>query len=80
MKVTVKLFGVFRGYFPPGAGPPSFQVELKEGSGVEAVFARLGIPDGEPREIIRNHRLAASGEVLHDGDIIAIFPPLAGGG
>lgn len=76
----VKLFGGFRDRSPSGVGVPSFWMELEEGASVNAIFARLGIPGKEPLEIIRNHRLGMPDDVLEDGDIIAIFPPLAGGG
>ncbi len=80
MQVLVKLFGCFRAFFPPGTGPPSFLMDLEEGAMVRDILARLRIPEREPREIICNHRLGLPEQVLEDGDTVAIFPPLAGGG
>jgi molybdopterin converting factor small subunit len=80
LRVMVKLFGGFRDRSPSGPGVPYFWIELEDGASVNTIFARLGIPGEEPREIIRNHRLGTPDDVLEDEDVIAIFPPLAGGG
>ncbi len=80
MQVMVKLFGGFRDHSPSGTGAPSFWIDLEEGSSLEDLLLHLGIPEEEPKEIIRNHRLGKLEQVLEKGDVVAIFPPLAGGG
>jgi molybdopterin converting factor small subunit len=76
----VKLFGGFRDRVPSGTGGPSFWVDLEDGTNVEALLTHLGIQEEEPKEIIRNHRIGKLDHLLQDGDVVAIFSPLAGGG
>jgi molybdopterin converting factor small subunit len=76
----VKLFGGFRDRCPSVTGDPYFWVDLEDGTNIEALLTRLGIQEEDPKEIIRNHRIGKLDHVLQDGDVVAIFSPLAGGG
>jgi len=79
MKVEVKLFATLAAYLPIGGEGPSTIVEVPQGSTVGQVTHRLGIPDEMPRITLLNGRDADPAEPLHDGDALAVFPPLAGG-
>lgn len=74
MLITVKLFASLRiGRFK------SEQWELPEGSSVDMVVSRLGL---QPRDIaiLRvNGRDVPDGQILADGDVVTLFPPMGGG-
>lgn len=46
---------------------------------MDDVTRRLGIPGDLARVVLVNGRDAAPGDRLSPGDIVTIFPPLAGG-
>lgn len=54
-------------------------LDLPEGSTVDDVTRRLGIPGDLARVALVNGRDAAPGARLTAGDVLTIFPPLAGG-
>lgn len=54
-------------------------LDLPEGSTVDNVTRRLGIPGDLACVVLVNGRDAAPGARLTSGDILTIFPPLAGG-
>ena len=79
MTVEVALFAYLSDYQPDGRGGRSPRpFELEPGTTVDAIIARLGLPD-EPRVVFVNGKHALENAVLNDGDRLAIFPPVAGG-
>jgi sulfur carrier protein ThiS len=79
MQVQVVLFAHLSTFQPDGQGGRHARAfELAEGTTVADVIASLGLPD-EPRVVFVNSRHAADEQQLHDGDRLAIFPPVAGG-
>ena len=80
MKVQVKLFGVFRDYGIQGNPGPSFIMELEEGTRIMNVLDRLGISRQVPKTLVCNHRAGKMDQTLKEGDTLAIFPPVEGGG
>ncbi|MBI2370347.1 MAG: MoaD/ThiS family protein [Deltaproteobacteria bacterium] len=78
MKVEVKLFATFREHLPPGH-KESCVLELAEGARVVEVMETLRIPRDLPNMILLNGRQGAPESELHHGDVLSIFPPLAGG-
>lgn len=79
MRICVKLFGHFRDYLPSGSEGPLFWIELEERSRVSDLLTHLGIPEKQPKAIICNHRTGKEGQLLNDGDVVAIFSPVSGG-
>jgi molybdopterin converting factor small subunit len=79
LKVKVKLFGIFRKYLPKESKEPTFWMEFEEGAILEEILSRLGIPKEEPKALVHNHRAGKREQILADGDVVAIFPPVAGG-
>jgi molybdopterin converting factor small subunit len=79
MKIEVRLFATLAGYLPtaPGRGPGI--LEVPDGSTVGVVVSSLGISEEMPAVTLVNGRDAAPEQVLKDGDVLALFPPLAGG-
>jgi len=79
MQVDVVLFAHFSGFQPDGKGGRHARTfELAEGTTIADVIAMIGLPD-EPRVIFVNNRHAPEEQELHQGDRLAIFPPVAGG-
>jgi len=79
MKIDIALFAYLADLQPDGAGGRHARTfDLAEGTTVSDVVAMLGLPD-QPRIIFVNSRHAPESSELHDGDRLAIFPPIAGG-
>ena len=79
MKVRLKLFATFRRYLPPGTQGSACDVEVPDGAQVSDLLSQLNLPEKGPLMILVNGRDAALDRVLQDGDVIAIFPAVAGG-
>ena len=79
MRIEVRLFATFASYLPPGSGGGTAMIEMPQGSTVDDVAAHLGIPSGLQRIALVNGQDAAPGRRLSAGDIVTLFPPLAGG-
>ncbi len=79
MKVDVALFAYLSDCQPDGLGGRHARAfDLVEGTTVAHVIADLALPD-QPRIVFVNNRHAAEDSTLHEGDRLAIFPPVAGG-
>ena len=79
MKVEVGLFATLAGYLPPSASGDSVILDLPEGSTLGDLVRVLAIPaDLECLQVV-NGRDAPPDQPLADGDVVSIFPPLAGG-
>ena len=81
MQVTVKLFATLR----HAAGWSVQSIELEPGATVDDLLATLAAMDqnlgSEGRTLYAavNQEYATGAHVLHDGDEVAIFPPVSGG-
>jgi sulfur-carrier protein len=80
MRVELRLFASLRKKLPAGSPRGKCEVELPEGSTLGDLIRRMDIPaasaqmvlfNGEPDRDFRRH--------LQAGDVISIFPPVAGG-
>lgn len=74
MRVTIKLFATFR--------EGRFKVEMRElpeGSCVLDVLHPLNIKPEEIAICLLNGKDAKEHNLLHDGDTLALFPPVGGG-
>ena len=77
MRVTVKLGSLLRDKAPDFVGGEGV-VELTDGdtATVADVMAALGIAADEVNVIYRNHVFVALSAPVHDGDRVALFPPI----
>jgi sulfur carrier protein ThiS len=79
MRVNVSLFAHLSAFQPDGSGGRHARTfDLAEGTTIAEVISTLGLPD-QPRIVFVNGRHAAEDAVLHDGERLGIFPPIAGG-
>lgn len=54
-------------------------MEIHDGKRVQEVLDEMDIPADYPKIIFLNGRHAQGEEILHEGDRLAVFPPIAGG-
>jgi molybdopterin converting factor small subunit len=80
VNVEVRLFATFAAFLPSEARVAgATTVELPDRSTVADVAAALGIPGGMSRVALVNGHEAVEGHRLAAGDVVTLFPPLAGG-
>ena len=74
MIVELKLFGTFReGRFKKK------DLELAESTSLNEIVASLGLPDKQAKIVMLNGICLTDDCVLHDKDVVAVFPMIAGG-
>lgn len=79
MRVEVRFFATLARYLPKDGEAGSAYLDLTEGSTVGDVGAALGIPQDFPRIVLVNGEDADEARRLRAGDVVTLFPPLAGG-
>ncbi len=77
MRIRVNLYAGLRKFAPEGKAP--FEMDVPEGMSLADLISRLGIPAEKPKILLVNGRHADPGQVLAEGDEVALFPPVAGG-
>lgn len=80
MKVLIKLRGSFQKHLPNAARDFSCWREVEPGSTLSDLLAGMGVDLNEPKTLVINHRKGHLEHKLADGDVIAVFPPVSGGG
>jgi sulfur carrier protein ThiS len=78
MHVQVKLFSHFRTLLPAEAHG-QMSVELLDGATVAYLLAYLGIATQVKLVTINNQPEPARDRLLHDRDVVRIFPAVVGG-
>ena len=77
--IDVRLYAALRRYAPEVELGEAMRLNIEEGSTLQQLFERLGVPSGEVKRVIVNGRARDSCYCLSEGDRVAIFPPVAGG-
>ena len=80
MKIEVRLFATLVAYLPDESDGRSAALEVADGSTVTDVVRLLGIPADMPFIAMVDGRDSALERPLGDGNVLSLFPPLAGGG
>ena len=80
MKVEVQLFATLAAYLPPDGREGAATLDVPDRSTVHDVIQRLGLPTDLERVTLVNGGDAPPDRSLSSGDVLALFPPLAGGG
>jgi molybdopterin converting factor small subunit len=75
MKVKIKLFATLRKF-----GPDEQEIELPDGATIDDAINTLDLPGKIPLLKIVNGEHRPPKHLLKDGDELALFPPIAGGG
>ena len=79
MEIEVKLFATLRDYLPNGSDQFSCKLEVNSTDTVGDVLKKLKIPEEIPKIILVNGVHSNLDRVLKFGDILSVFPPVAGG-
>ena len=79
MRVEVRLFATLVSFLPPESRDGAAILEVPDGSTVRDVVRRLGIPADLERVTLLNGADSAPEAHLRPGDVLTVFPPLAGG-
>ena len=79
MTVSVKLFATLTKYLPPGSVKKTTTLELGDQATTEDIVKKLSIPHGNVHLVLIDGKHAERGAILHDGAVVSIFPPIAGG-
>jgi sulfur-carrier protein len=80
VRVEVQLFATLAAFLPPQSREGAVTLELPTGSTVHDAIQHLGIPADLERVALVNGGDATPGHLLRPGDVVTVFPPLAGGG
>jgi molybdopterin converting factor small subunit len=79
VRVEVRLFATLERFLPAGSREGLAVLDVPEGSSAADVARRLGIPAGLDRVLLVNGHEAEPEQTLRAGDVLDLFPPLAGG-
>jgi molybdopterin converting factor small subunit len=80
MKVRLKLFATYRRHLPPGTQGCACDLAVPAKTRVVDLLSRFDIPtDDGASAVLVNGRSADAERPLEDGDVVAVFPALAGG-
>ena len=80
MTIELRLFASLRKQLPAGSPRGKCALELPEGTTIGAVLAQMNIPFASAHMILVNGEHDRDFErVLRDGDVLSVFPPVAGG-
>lgn len=79
MDIEVRLFAFLTEYLPPGAVGRRALLTVDEGATVEMVLDHLGIPRGVAKLLLVDGLQQRPETVLQNGNVLSVFPPIAGG-
>jgi len=79
MEIEVKLFATLRDYLPEGSSRFSCKIKIDGQTRVQDILAKLKIPEEMPKIILVNGVHGKKDLILKEGDILSVFPPVAGG-
>jgi sulfur carrier protein ThiS len=83
MQITVKLYASLTDYLPAGATHNKIDLDVDASTTVGALIQSLNLPPKSVHLVLVNgHYIAPdarAGHALRDTDVLAIWPPVAGG-
>ncbi|MGF1528323.1 MAG: MoaD/ThiS family protein [Candidatus Competibacterales bacterium] len=83
MQITIKLYAMLSEFLPPHSQKNVGQLTLAEGTTVGAVIEQLRLPPRWVHLVLVNGVYIAPEQLghtpLHEADVLAIWPPVAGG-
>ena len=84
MRITFKLFATLTDYLPPDARRSNLiALDVQAGQTITQIIQPYGLPDKLVHLVLVNGTYIApedrATKVLVDGDVLAIWPPIAGG-
>ena len=79
MEIELRLFSTFREYLPEGSDTFSCRKSLRGETVVSKIADEMKLPADIPKIFVVNGNVVTGDHPLHDGDVLSIFPPVAGG-
>ena len=83
MRVQLELYASLMKHLPPEAVRHRVTVEVDPGTTAHALLERYRVPFEQAHLVLRNgiflHQEEREKTQLEDGDVIAVWPPVAGG-
>ncbi|MFL7812117.1 MAG: MoaD/ThiS family protein [Anaerolineales bacterium] len=79
MQVEVRVFATLRRYLPDLGIGEAKHVQVPEGTTLDEIRNKLGLPAEEVKLIMVNHLQAQPQDQAQDGDRITFIPAVAGG-
>jgi molybdopterin converting factor small subunit len=80
MIIEVKLFSSLLHYIPDSERRlDRYRWDVPDGATVEQVLEMLNLPEEEATVLLINGRNVKRENVLKEGDVLHVFPPMAGG-
>ena len=79
IKVEANLYATLRKYYSKVPSGKPLPLEVEEGTTLTGLLKQLGIPEREVQFIFVNNVQRDLSYILHHGDKLGIFPPVAGG-
>ena len=79
MKVEIRLFANLAKLLPPGSQRKRATITVKKGTTVDGLLDKLSIPPKITNIIMVNGVHRKRETVLNEGDVVSVFPPIAGG-
>jgi sulfur carrier protein ThiS len=84
MKITFKLYASLTDFLPPAVRSANqMELDVAEGTPIEKIIEPFGLPAKMVHLVLVNGHYVAPEQrlsrVLTEGDVLAIWPPIAGG-
>jgi molybdopterin converting factor small subunit len=80
MQITIRLLASYRRYLPEDHDAhAAYSREVLPGTSVGEILAELPIPAGDAYTFLVNGVHARRGQLVQEGDVVAVFPAVGGG-
>jgi molybdopterin converting factor small subunit len=83
MRITIKLYAMLTEYLPANAEKNEARLELKDDTTINGTIEHLKLPQNLVHLVLLNGIYIQPEQLsetsLKDGDVLAIWPPVAGG-
>jgi molybdopterin converting factor small subunit len=80
LRITLRLLASYRQYLPAHSDElAGYTFEPADDAVVDDVLAALPIPQEDFFTVLVNGRHATHDQVLHEGDVLSVFPAVGGG-